>query len=673
MTTRSKIFLAACGLVCLFSGGLAVRLAVLQAQYRFLGRPPPFTLESALEYRLVEMVFNEGGLPARDMAVQVPEGVVLRETYTIGAEYVYAFLARLLPRSFSLTDRVRVISAAWFSLGIVFMSAWLWFWLRSRFASFIGGSYYAVSLASVMRSTGQELSHENFAIPLLIAHLAANACATTRANGRAFWAATALSAVLLACAAATWDMIQFYLLLWTAAAFARLVRGRYFTEPRRRAAWLAHLLALVAAGVLNPYLRAHAFPASYAMLLGYGVALGLAMERCVEGRRLLKAAVALAPLAAGIFLLENYGQTYGHFLELLWAKVLFMNQKPSDPSLLTFAQRIMWTPALNSADLRLTRMLFPFILPLLFLSAPAVLLLAPRRSDPELENALFYFGASLPVFVLFMRFHVFLVIFAAALLGWLGSSAAGLCASAGPRCERPRLRWAGAALALFLALGVAAEAAHSLSSPVRWGRSLPYLAEQEELARWMSGHGAGAPVLANFALSPFLLVYAGCPIVLHPKFESPEIRNRVRAYGEALFTSGEEVFRAWADSCGAGFYVFALGEFSPVHPELQMRYFVDAMNPPPGSAALLFDKAPETARFFQYLWGNSKYRVFRVISSSDEREASRYAADAFEDFSRGDLDGAENKAVLALAYNPNDKQAMKILLRIESLGTKGAQ
>jgi len=164
-------------LATLFASGLAVRRAVLSAQYERYGRPLPFDLESALNFRYVRMLFETGALPVIDSQVQYPLGVVVRQTYETGSEYICAFLARLFPKSIALDERVRWISAGWFCLGITALILWIWWWQGSLWGAALGGAYYAFSIASVIRSTGQELSHENFALPLLIACFAVSVLA----------------------------------------------------------------------------------------------------------------------------------------------------------------------------------------------------------------------------------------------------------------------------------------------------------------------------------------------------------------------------------------------------------------------------------------------------------------------------------------------------------------
>jgi len=756
-----KILLAVLGLVALFTAGLAIRRVVLAAQYEQYGRPLPFDLESALEFRYVRMLFDTGRIPSLDQAVQVPEGVVVRETYTLGAEYVYALAARLFPRTMPLDERVRWIAAAWFCLGIPLISLWLWAWTRSVWAAGIAGAYYAVSLAAVMRSTGQGLHHENFALPLLIAHWALGAWANMigkaniatsaqsakwplaaqggdgehrtkneeRRTKNAFFLVSLLSALMLACAVSAWDLIQYYVILWGIMSYVRFVAGKYFRDSRACLAWWLTLLALAGAGALNPYLRAHAFAGSYAMLLAYGVALGMGVEwvgRCMgifrqlarhsfsdggwrirlrrtvlvggalcaatvlmgwvrpsprvarlphekvaplrgqmnempehngTGRRrfwqtLVWALMALLPLIVGVLWIQTYGETYSHFLELLWAKLRFLNHKPADPALLNFDQRILWTAPLNSPTFFLTTNLFPVTLFLSLLAGAIAFFHARAHPDPEINQLLSYTVISLLAFVFFMRFHVFLILGFAALLGWLGYWVF---------VKRSLTRWL--VLVLLLA-GVGVEAAHVFDNPTRWGSVPGYVKEKLSLCRWLRSNTDGESVLANFGLSCFLLTYANSPIVLHPKFESPGIRDRVRTYGEALFKSNEEGFRAWMEPFGAPYYVYALGEFADIQPESQMRYCVNALNPPPSAAARLFEKRPEQGRYFRFLWGNEKYRVFRVITRADEFSAGRMAAEAAQALRQGRRPDAEYKATQALMYDPHNTNAMQVLLRL---------
>ena len=710
----------------LFVSGLAVRRAILTAQYEHYGRPLPFSLECALNFRHVRMLVSTGVLPVIDKSVQYPGGVHVRRTYEIGSEYICAVLARLFRQNIPLAERVRWISGLWFCLGIPAVFLWLWWWQRSVFGATLAGAFYALSLASVIRSTGQELSHENFALPLLLAHFAVSALAEREdMRFRTFICLGVVSALLLACALMLWDLIQFYIIIWALLGFIRAVQGEYFQDFRRRLKWSFALAALVLAALLNPYLRAHGFFWSPAMLVAYGTLFAMcsgwfACPQCYarhcrrvipasllrrskasgcEGREagiqsastsgrmdsrlhgndrrrllpvppcrpcpkkwgamLLRIGLALLPLMAGFLLFHEYAQSYHHFAELIYAKIIFFNAKPADPSLLTFAPRILWVPALHSATFSLTKMLFPFSLPLFLVSA-IIFLFNPRwRTDPEITGLLFFSFMSLMAFILFVRLHVFAVIGVAASIGLLGA----WVVQRRNMCVRVMA-------AFFLMAGAAAEGANVLRDPLRWGGTQPYLKERLELVDWLKANTPGQPVLANFGISAFVLAYADCPIILHPKFEFTDIRKRTQEYGEMLFKADEGRFRSWANQFGAVFYIYSLGEFTNVHPEAQMRYFVDALNPPPAAPARLFEFKPLAPRWFVFLWGNAKYRVFRIITPADEQTAKNKAAEARLKISHGLLSQAEIEAKHALLYDPGNKNAQEAILRIDVLKRK---
>ena len=656
MTVRLIIAL---GLCALFFLGLGVRRAVLDAQRgRNYGAELPFTRESALMFMHVRTLYETGSLPERDPKVQAPEGVAIRQTYMIFAEYVYAGLARLLPSGLSLAERVRWVAAAWFCLGIPLLAIWVRRLWGSAFAGLFAGAYYAVGLAAVSRSTGQELSDENFALPLLIGHLAMGAWAEGR-SGRAAAVGAAISALLLGCALAAWDLVQFYVMIWAAAGALQWLVRRF--EGPARTHWLACFFALILAGLASPYLRSHGFLESYAMLLAYGVVAGMAVEAWLNrsgGMTFLKMRAAgwialawrpvflLLPLLMVPWLIGGYGAAYGHFTGLLWAKLRFLNRLPADPSLLAFDQRILWAPALESVNLMLTIELFPVILFFSFFAFTGIFFLSGRRSSPGVFQLLFGFVLSLLAFLLFKRFHVFLAIYVAALFGWLAHWAFEL--------KRAFPRWCMIAL---LAYALVEESANVLRAPERLGGSY-YYRESDQLARWLRENTGRETVLGPFWLSAYLRAYAGCPIVLHPKFESPEIRNRVKTYYETLFHGDERALRDWAGRYGASYCVYFKGDFN----SRRQRYYANALNPPSNSAAALMENEPEKLRYLDLLWGNDRYKVFRIITAADEAEAMRLAGEAEKDRVAGRAEAAKDKACLALVSDPGCQAAMRIAL-----------
>ncbi len=678
-----RIILQALLLVLLVAGAAATRRHVLNAQRQLTADGSiPFTLESALAYRRIQMAYRDGELPRVDRGLQYPGGVIARELDTLGAERGYAAAAKRWPGMRALAEKVRGLHLAWFCLAIPAMFFWVK-WLGGGVAGgFWAAAFYAVAISAVARSTGQELSHENHALPLLLWHLAAGAwarhrAATFRARLAAGWGAALLAGLAL-CA---WDLVQFYLILYMIWGVAEAVRGR-MSKTELWTGAVPLMAVLLAAGLRNPYLAAHGFLLSPVLLLGWGMLLAgaPAAQRQQAATRLV---LALIPVLLGLALSSLYLPSYGHFGSLLWAKLRFLNIRPADPAQLTFSQRILWVPALHSTSWGLLWQWFPA---LLGLTAAAVFGLIRgtvrnRWAFAGLPSLLFFLLASFALFILFFRFHVWLAVFAC---GTLGLGAGQMAGAAGPRRSR------GLAVAV-LAAGWLAEAWQPWIGPIRWsrpevefpeapkwagplvwGRPNVYAAETEELMEHLRTYVAPEPVLANFGLSAGIAAYGGCPVVLHPKFESPAIRAQVEAYGEALFKGDEAGFKDWMEAQGATVYVHSMGEFADRQPGYQMRYMVDALDPAPDAAARLFEQRPEELKHFAPQFANRKYRVFRLKHSPvAARLAQTRAGQARAALESGALESAEIRAAHALRMDAENAEAQDVLRHASALRAAG--
>ncbi len=660
----------------------ATRRHVLDAQRQLTADGSiPFSLESALAFRRIQLVYRDGDLPKIDRGIQYPDGVVTREVDTLGVERIYARAAKLWPGTLPLAEKVRWLQLGWFCLAIPGMFFWVK-WMGGGAAGGLGAAaFYAVAISAVARSTGQELSHENNALPLLLWHLAAAAWAGNRAGRlRAKHVAGWISAALAGLALCAWDMVQFYLLLRLGWEWAVAVRGRLAKEELWARA-VPLMAVLVAVGLRNPYLRAHGFLFSPTLALGWGALLAGAPV-AQRQRTATRVVLGALPVLGCLALAHVYLPAYGHFGSLLWAKLRFFNVRPVDPARLTFEQRILWVPALNSTSWALLWEWFPF---LLVLTAGAVwaLMRGTVRTRDEFADfppLLFYLLASLAAFILFFRFHVWLAVFACGTVGlWAGQW---------KECGN---RWSRGALVALLACGWLVEArqpwfgpfrweespvetpgAPTWAGPLYWGRPNVYAAETEALMEHLRNYVAPEPVLANFGISAGIATYGGCPVVLHPKFESAEIRRRVREYGEALFRSDETGFRDWMESKGATVYVHSLGEFSEIQPGLQMRYMVAALDPAPEAAARLFEQRPEELKHFAPQFANRKYRVFRLKRSPGAaRLAETLAEQARAALENGDLAEAETKGAHALRMDAENEEAQAVLRHASALRDAG--
>ena len=677
------------GCASLWGGSLAIRRAVLAQQTRSLqGEEAPFILEAALQYRMTRIVYENGRLPTHEPAVQYPEGISPWHTYSIGAEYLYAALARIWPGEASLVSRLRWISTGLFCLAVPILALWAgWLW-KSVWAGASTGLVLMISPAFSVRSSGLSLSRENLAFPFLALFLLAVTLAKENLHAKPRWHWCVVAGLSAGLSQVFWDFSQYLAGLWIAWHWLVYLRLGHATRNDLRLL-ISVALGLTAAALSHPYLRAQGFVFSPVMTMLYlriGMDLPWLRTRPLALRAASVFIFALLWRATGSLFVTNYG----HFGELFWAKIRFFNQKPADPSLLTYAQRIMWTPALNSSTWELTKAYFPVTLPVLLVVV--VMLFRKIRQYPANSNIcflLFATGITLPMYVLFFRMHVFLIVFAAACIGglvaWMASA------------SRRWLRITAPILFLVLLTGIEfyrllffepstnrqqdPERAALMSQLEklgmvntirgnRWGHPGQSYTMINGLTTALNRLDEPGPVLAGFGISGSILTDTGMPILLHPKFETPEIRERVRDFYAHLFLEDEKSFRDWAVALGARYYVHGMGSLAEGDTREAPRYMVDALHPPEHAAVRTLERKPNEAVWFQPIGGNERYRIFKVISLEDEEFAAQFTRMAYQAAEIGDLESAREYAWRVLqSYHwkyPRAKQLIEILGRPRS-------
>jgi len=824
VSIKIPISLLIAGLVLLFLIGVGTRRQVFRSQPAVQelwknGKEVPFTYESALQFRQTRILYETGSLPEFDTQIRtgkpgeegVQQGVKLDETYSLGSESWYVALAKVMPRSWSLENRVRWAALLLFCLTIPLLALWVGLSTRSVSAGAIAGLLFAVCYAAVVRSTGHELSRENFALPWLAAFLAAHAWSRWGlATGRwSFWLAAVVSGVCLAMAQVHWDLVQFFVAIWVAGfavqwllvpADPRAGESSRSERVRIAAQWWIPFACLVVAGLANPYLRSHGFLGSAPMLLGAGLALALGLQAFGVGGlrpRWWHALVVLVPLA---WLWFGGGESYGHFGSLLAAKLQHFNIKPADPLLLSYEQRVMWTPALHSSTWYHVFDVFPYLLYagvaamagyalravsgrslllaasgglfailLMFndhlgfrlprsLSLPAFalacglfglyLFVFARRGGAHTAEAdtepdgrgfhsahgqshasalrwIFWFGFTWLCFVFFFRMHVFTVFFLCALVGGgiaaiapaFGRDSSATEADA-PRSAFRRYAYAGAiVLALLVGLfemismldpftsDARAKAAKSgtLDRPgVNYAQLDEVIEAVEKLAQDMP---EPPTVLANFPLSASVAGYTDCPVVLHPKFETDDIRDRVKEFYDHLYTADEFDFYEWTQKQGAAIYIQHPGANTPTRasqfermmqnpnlpaetkravdkilrsvrfPDNRPVYMAGLTEAKPGAMVTRFEQAPDKLRYFKPIRLENpanRFKLFKIITHQDIDMGVRQASLAKRQFEMGDYSRAFDYAERTIRmYDPGNPTARRIINQLTTLLFQG--
>ncbi len=725
--SRHRVFLLFLGMV---AASYAVRslvchreLAAIAATYRNLpaldGDASPFVphlIESAMMYGYAQDVALGRGLPYRDRRLGGMEKIPTWRQFTNGLEYFLGWGYRLrnlliLRRTsdgaaepyedspgFAAWARIQVRLWAATVAGFVFL--WLVALRCPMPLALFGGLLHAVAPAAIARYTGQDIVRGTFCLPLVTASfaLAAWHLRTPRAWKLGLLAATVFLAF------ATWDMCQIIFGLWAVHELLRLLLGGG-APPKRRRLWLAMYAAIVLAGLLVPYHQEHRLLASPLVLV--------ALPLVVVGQHLagrawrvhVPAMLLAALLCLGAWRLAAGGmaENYGHFGNLMAAKLKFGNVKPADPVKLDFDARVIWTPGMHSADRMLLRLFFPmaiygalvllalggdfrrappgwrraaprllgvalllatglaanaylrhqvdWALPLAVAPALAIPLLgATSRRLPQLGLPLFMTTAYFVAFFYIVRYYEFAALFLCVLLPLLAAQ------------SWHSARWPGR-IALIALLGFAFWVEAHRNWTIRRDYAGSYHEEAAGLVRWLRAEGIeDRPVMADFALGPALKAYCGAKIFIQPQFELPQVRDGYRQFVHEIFLGSEKGLREFCESRGAELLVFdrGWGPQAPMHPN-SARYMAAAKVIPETAPSVILSHPAARRKlrgFYEFTppkelaFVSRKYLLFKVISSDDFRRAKRYVRDAKAARGRGDLEHARILAKAAAHADP---------------------
>ncbi len=540
--------------------------------------------------------------------------------------------------------------AWWVRISLIFWIAWLpgwiFLWLKwggvSRPWALIGALFYAVMPAAVARYTGFGLLKGAFAMPFVVAWLAFWALALR--DGRRRWLAPA--ALLAFLAAANWDMAQIVLGAWAGCEIVRRLAGGAADAQRARLL-IASWVGIVLAAALLPYGRAHASLASPVALLLYPWAIFL-NGRAWRWPWKWAVGAALAGLWLGAAHLSPFAGNYSHFSELIAAKLRFWNVKPADPDVLTFTQRFLWTPNLQSATWATVWSYFPLAL----WAAIAGTLLGSgfknwrREAWANARQWLPCAGLAAGFFIVFIymvRFYELAAIFVAPWLAWVGWLWWGFL----------RRFWARALLAAALAAVLAVEAAAILPGGVfvheeQRKAETPLLLQAQAVEAARAARLAGQVVVADLELGSLLAGYAGCALVVQPKFELPEVRRAAEEYVTLLYRGSEEEFADFCERHQARFVFFRRDSSRHNLNPNGYRYMAAAKQIPRNAVVRFFDAAPHRLTRFRQLelpldtdpGTDDQLRIFRYVTAADRRTAAEMAGLAWQARSAGDLPGA---------------------------------
>ncbi|MGA2220731.1 MAG: hypothetical protein ABSH21_02955 [Verrucomicrobiia bacterium] len=514
------------------------------------------------------------------VAMEVPVGVLYRWLQPSTPFHVFVVWYDCIVSSLSL-------------FGVFFLARALW---RSDWAGLMATVLYATLYPSYGRTVKNLFLREDFAIPLIlfalfftVRALQAAAVVTERRavlNLGALppWRDRALPQILAAlfwlAALASWHLTQFVMIVVMAAVvLVYLGKGK---TPRRP--WL--VAVMTAGALLIPVLRAKQFYISPTM----GALYALSLAVWINGGRRKAIKVFVGSLAVflllGALLQKSYGE-YGHVYALFLYKLRFLGVKPGNPAALPWEARLLWEGAFNTADGKEFWHSLRLCLPLSLLAMWLV------RRETEIATRIFVLFTLLlfPLAWMVVRYFTFLG-FAAAVL------------AAGVLTQR-RIWWK------LVVVPVAAVQLTMLDfKPPE--RIQPQPSEYVPVVRWLNEHTpTNAVILTTITESPVFLAHTGRPIILHPKFENHDVRDRYHQFLDSIYRS-EDRFYEFAQRYGADYFVYDISFL--LDAEESRRYKADKLgNLPSTCAAVIFQEHPEQLKHFKLELAAGRFSVFRVL------------------------------------------------------------
>lgn len=636
----------------------------------------PFTVESAMMYDYAQDCASGEGVPARDRQLIGMEDLTVGRQMSLGLEQFLGWGYRVVkmfggddgPGRFEdspgFVRWARFQIRLWTSLTTGFIFLWLIFLgCRWRFALF-GAFLHAVSPAAIARYTGQDLVRGEFALPFIAASFAVAYWCLRRPGRLKLIALAGLSFLAIA----FWDICQIIFGLWGVMEIVRIFFGG--TVNRKRGlVWLSVLCGLLLAALLVPYHQTHRLILSPTVMIVFPSLILPHFVKASGWRRLVvMAATALGLILAWRLILmipgARFAGNYGHFAELLLAKLRYLNSKPTNPLLLSFDARVLWTPSMHSADMPLAKAFFPFGIWLFWLmlivsaAVPrlrsAVIRGLGRSFVPVLMTAIFFIS-----FFFIVRYHVFCALFLCVALPMLMD-------------DWSRRRQAGGLLVFLSLLALCAVLVEGNKTRVlRRAYHAGFFQETAALIEWMRRDPVGgANVLADFGLSPLLKAYCGAGILLQPKYELGETRRNYEEFVTIMYHGDEELLNRYCLKHGIDILVFDRGYAAPgLHP-YSPRYFAAAFELDKNSPVSRMFHAPGGLNWFARLHTpdrfadlNRRYTVFKAISPQDRMTAMRHAFMAEEALRGGDPIAARRLARRAYLLDPNSDDAYKAYFR----------
>lgn len=630
-------------LIIIYGFGVGLRWKIVDGLDRYFAGLI-FVRESAFYFYFAKELDKKGSIPKIDYKAQYPEGFDVERDHNFAKGKLTVFFHKIpVLRNIQFEKFARYFDSIFFCLGAIPLFFISRLFSKNDWLSLALSAVYLIGMPVLPRSTGAGFDMETFSIPLLITHLFLFLYGILKGG---FWFSI-LSGIVLGIAIAGWDFCQFYMLIFAGFVFlAILVLSDWQSILKH---FTATLPGVIIAGIVCGYLRSHFFLVSFGMLLSYPLGMtGIILFKKQIKRLYIAPAVMLIFSILVIFsdVFFDYSETYLHVGQKFISKIRHLNTKPDDPGELTFTERIEWTPPFNSATqkfggrypfVRMLRYAVPALMPLALIIAG---FFKGRRRTEEIM-ILWNIGVFFVLYLMFVRMEVLLVIF---LIIAVGIAWKYFCRLRGFLRTAMMIIWAayiGGLLLFEICLTIPPSKNLAKFTPES---SDKIIAQKGLIDVVKDSTKPDSIILADFNVSPVILAYADRGIILHPKFESVQMRMRVKEYYEALFSRNEFDLNRFCNKYKADFFIFTYYVWMPEKGEEGWLYspkyiagVVDTGYLPYGFRYLVSDDSrvayfkpipektvsapdPEKGEYVV------RYKIYGVVSDTDMEKAREHLA-----------------------------------------------
>jgi tetratricopeptide (TPR) repeat protein len=575
-----------------------------------------FHSETAFHYRHARMVAKGEAIPEIDYEIQHPEGLDIDAHVTIFMEYITGYAYRLFSTVKELPFHVFLIYfVPLFSRLIIFPVYGITRYLfGSSTAAICSTAVYAVSPATLAARSTASFLREDFALPIIAFFFFFFIRSLHReTKNQPLYAV--VSGIFLIISLAAWHLTQFIFALFVLyILICLLVKPSVDERLMIHFSIVTGLLAVSA--LMLSTLRAGYFAISFSMLVSYALVFSWLLQKWLKlskSKMLIGFGACLVVMIAlfAYVLFPQHYKTYSHVYNFIIEKVWFFGQKPDNPNLLSFDTKVMWLGPFNNLGLYEFVYFFSLLILLAILPAFSMGKKLLRRSIASEELLMLFFTAASFVLALIIRRLMILPVFFLIILsGWT--------------LHRLVTKKAGIVIMCLLiyfnfneSYTYKTKTTHYRTLVRKWFPPVRNIYEAcsredtRDLINWIKANTeTTSAILTSFRLGPDICAYANRAVALHSKFESRKIRDKVKKFMYALYRD-EPAFHNLCKELKIDYFVYT-ARFLLDHTKDSNRYISGNLVVNKDCAAYKFHFAPVRLKFFDMVYQNDYYRIFKV-------------------------------------------------------------